>query len=869
MTPSFQDLFSQANVDEKTAISPYRLKTLETTEFNPSDTRPNEAETPNPRIFTSVIGQPCIDTGNIIFDGLYSLALNEMADNAVCKIKDTNFNKGNEFRPDNFPFGSLFFQAGTSWTYVWTRDTAYSVDLALAALSPEVALNSLMFKTSLDRNGNNKQIVQDTGTGGSYPISSDRVVWALAAQKLLHYLSEEEKLVFQNEAFEIVKNTIEHDRQVLFDKDEEGLDKVDGLYSGEQSFLDWRQQTYPGWVAYDVVHVGMSKCLSTNLLHLNILNLGANLANKNKANDLAQKYQNWADNLKQAIRDKLYLSDTKLYSTFITTFLDSRPAHQYDLLGSVLAILLDVATPEQSKDIIANYPVLPYGPPVIWPQQQLTKIYHNRAIWPFVTAYWIKAAKKVGNVDAVNHGVKSLIQGVIRYRSNRENFEMVEGKTWVGEEDKMPQEFPQINDNKNNNTEMSTSGPAVCSQAQLWSVAGYLSMVHDVIFGLDTSNEGIRFLPYVTTAIRREVFGKTNSLTLKNFQYQGKTIDVTVNLPDVISTSEGRYQIDSIKLNDQMVSQADQEMFIQPDQLQSSNRIEIQLSSILVSTGSDSSIKLITDTAYQNLFAPKCPIITGIDLTQENYIQIFFHANGENTEDIAFNIYRDGQLVKENIPGSQTVWIDPNTDKSSQSYCYTVESYFHKSNLAIKNYSQISSPFCYWGINSQRIKVFEATKDLKHYGKDNSRAQESSRHGYSHYENWGNSGDTLVLESFKPTQTGSYLLQVSAANGAGALNTGITCAVKYLQVLDQANICVGNGYLIMPHTLSWDDLKDSSFVRVDNLESSKNYRVVIGDNEHTFNMSYFDHFRLYNGTGGSGSYNNVNIASLKILALTA
>jgi hypothetical protein len=30
---------------------------------------------------------------------------------------------------------------------------------------------------------------------------------------------------------------------------------------------------------------------------------------------------------------------------------------------------------------------------VIWPQQQDTAIYHNRAEWPFVTAYWLKAAK--------------------------------------------------------------------------------------------------------------------------------------------------------------------------------------------------------------------------------------------------------------------------------------------------------------------------------------------------------------------------------------------------------------------------------------------------------------------------------------------
>ena len=46
-------------------------------------------------------------------------------------------------------------------------------------------------------------------------------------------------------------------------------------------------------------------------------------------------------------------------------------------------------------------PHLPKGAPVIWPQQQLTPIYHNRGIWPFVTAFWTEAGKHQGNVSAV------------------------------------------------------------------------------------------------------------------------------------------------------------------------------------------------------------------------------------------------------------------------------------------------------------------------------------------------------------------------------------------------------------------------------------------------------------------------------------
>ena len=81
----------------------------------------------------------------------------------------------------------------TTWTYVWTRDTSYAVDLGLAQINPQVAKNSLLFKISTHRNttgpgAGTTEIVQDTGSGGSWPVSTDRVVWARAAFELLKYL---------------------------------------------------------------------------------------------------------------------------------------------------------------------------------------------------------------------------------------------------------------------------------------------------------------------------------------------------------------------------------------------------------------------------------------------------------------------------------------------------------------------------------------------------------------------------------------------------------------------------------------------------------------------------------------------------------
>lgn len=64
------------------------------------------------------------------------------------------------------------FRTGDKWGGVWTRDISYSIVLSLAMLEPEVAKISLMKKVK------DGHIIQDTGTGGAWPVSSDRVVWS-------------------------------------------------------------------------------------------------------------------------------------------------------------------------------------------------------------------------------------------------------------------------------------------------------------------------------------------------------------------------------------------------------------------------------------------------------------------------------------------------------------------------------------------------------------------------------------------------------------------------------------------------------------------------------------------------------------------
>ena len=81
---------------------------------------------------------------------------------------------------------------------------------------------------------------------GSWPVSTDRVSWALGAEAVLATLDGDKRAVFADLALRALAGTLEADRAAAFDA-------ADGLYRGEQSFLDWRTQTYAPYVADDLV----------------------------------------------------------------------------------------------------------------------------------------------------------------------------------------------------------------------------------------------------------------------------------------------------------------------------------------------------------------------------------------------------------------------------------------------------------------------------------------------------------------------------------------------------------------------------------------------------------------------------------------
>ncbi|MDC2889692.1 hypothetical protein [Psychrosphaera algicola] len=71
---------------------------------------------------------PYVRSGNIAFDALFALSMDEMKLNSVANIKDGNYNLGKAI-------ACPCFETGEKWNYVWTRDLSYAAQLGLGFLT--------------------------------------------------------------------------------------------------------------------------------------------------------------------------------------------------------------------------------------------------------------------------------------------------------------------------------------------------------------------------------------------------------------------------------------------------------------------------------------------------------------------------------------------------------------------------------------------------------------------------------------------------------------------------------------------------------------------------------------------------------------
>jgi len=366
-------------------------------------------------------------------------------------------------------------RTGIDWPGVWTRDVSYSIILSMAYMQPKVSQNSLMRKVNA-----NGRIIQDTGTGGAWPASTDRMIWAVAAWEIYKVTGDKNWL---KKVYTIIKNSIEDD--IMVDHDAKT-----SLVKGESSFLDWREQTYPRWM--QPVDIFESKNLGTNALHYQAMTVASKMASLLNDKYSGKKYNLLATELKSGINSQLWIPEKNYYGQYLYGRDYQILSLRSEALGEALCVVFNIADVARQMEVVQHVPVVDFGIPCIYPQIGDIPPYHNNAVWPFVQTYWLWAGAKTGNEESVLHSIASIYRAAAMFLTNKENF---------------------VADNGD------YAGTQINSSNMLWSLSGNISIIHKVLFGIRFEENGMHFEPFIPKVMKA-------TRRLSNFTYRNALLDI-------------------------------------------------------------------------------------------------------------------------------------------------------------------------------------------------------------------------------------------------------------------------------------------------------------------------------------------------------
>jgi hypothetical protein len=420
------------------------------------------------------------------YNDAYNLAMTEMATNVV----------------------NGTFIAGAGWDQLWTRDTSFAVELAAGLVYPQVSMTSLKESVEKDDEFGDVWLQDKCGHFGGWPNLSDAIVGARGSWELYLITGD---LEFLSWAYQMTRNSLSR-------AERDAYDVATGLFLGCSSFME-SDSGYPAKYSMNGTLVGMTKALSTNMLHYEGYKLGSKMGQiLGEKDGEIQMLQAKAEGLREKIRSRLWSREHGYYSYFEDEH--ESLVNQMEGLGESLVLLgtdhfeHDAA---RIKSIFQSTPRTKRGIPSLWPRfvypkdskcesQWIECFYHNGRIWPFVQGYWGLAAARHGQVDMFASEFANLV--------------------WLSQQRNTFAEFYQLD---------GTFPPV--RRRQLWSDTGFLNLVHHGLFGLTFVPNGLEFHPVKPESL----FGK-DTISLRGLCYRNMTLDIYV--------SGSGSNLTSIKVND-------------------------------------------------------------------------------------------------------------------------------------------------------------------------------------------------------------------------------------------------------------------------------------------------------------------------------
>ena len=411
------------------------------------------------------------------------------------------------------------FLAGQGWAEVWTRDSSYSIDLALDLLEPDLSRNTLS-SVKQDAPGIGECWAQDSCAHfGTWPNLTDAIVGATGAWALYQATG--------NRGF--LQMAYARTTQSLARAERDAYIPATGLFGGCASFME-SNSAYPLRYANDHSILVKTSALSTNALYYRGYVVAAQMAEVLGRNPAP--FREEGETLKEAINNRFWQEGKGYYGYFVDENQHLDP--QMEGLGEALSILYGITDAPKASRVLRLAPTTQYGFPCLWPQfpeyasyqgHDEFSYYHDGMIWPFVQAYWGLAAAKCRDAATFGHELEKLLK--------------------LSQENDTFMEYYHPQDSKPDG-----------SRSQLWSASGYLGMIYRGLFGMDLESDGIHFAPVVPEGF--------NHLTLQRVKYRNQVFSLTV---------EGNgWKIKSFKLDGQRQAQP----FV-PGSLKGNHVIEIIL----------------------------------------------------------------------------------------------------------------------------------------------------------------------------------------------------------------------------------------------------------------------------------------------------
>ncbi len=421
---------------------------------------------------------PQLKSKTPLLDMLYTVALNDLE---LCEVDGRHFRISPDFPPHDF----------------FTRDIAYSSMLGANFTHASLIKRHLEItrkqRLALGFRCQKKHIIPFLGDKNEVvegPLSAefsngpiakrmDDVCWVPGYYEALCVEGSREE-------FEWLVNTFEQFDQEFY---QHFLDPVDGLYRGQSSFIDIGGTGYPAF--FDGSRTTTIKALSTNCLYVHAFDILQKahhyLGNEKEASRYAQK----RDDLK-AIILKEFLHPDGYYAYF--KYPDGSLEPRRENLGMAFLVLFDILPDEMYEQAVGNFEQNDFGNPLLWPFYENTKVYHNKAIWPFANTFYNLAEDHHEQNDEVT----------LRTFAN-----LARHALWGN--------FSEVLDYETGGAQYKHA------RSYTWSAASYLAVIYRILLGItfDTPDV-IRLSPHVPAKL-----GKT--LEMKDITFGNTLLNVSIS----------------------------------------------------------------------------------------------------------------------------------------------------------------------------------------------------------------------------------------------------------------------------------------------------------------------------------------------------